>query len=155
MTTKRNKKRMRRKKGGVYKTALQKAEEEAEDSQKILNRTRKRLEHYQKKLAKEKKTIYDDEIKKIIDKKLSLDQTIIELGKASQREVKRNKKLQELISGPHLANSYVHPPFDRKAYETAYRPSYLGRFPSPEPKNSNDRRPLELLDFVPARLGLF
>ena len=117
--------------------------------------TRKRLEAYQKKLAKEKKTIYDDDIRKIIDKNLPLDKTIIELGKASQREVKRNKKLQELISGPSLGDSYTHPPFDRKAYETAVRPSNLGRLPSPEPKNSNDRRPLELLDFVPARLGLF
>ena len=149
------KRKSRTKKAGKPKTALQKAEEEAEVAQKIVSQTRKRLENYQKNLAKEKKTIYDLDIQKIIDKKLPLDETIIEIGKASQREVKRNKKLHRLITGVQSPIGYRHPPFDRVAYETAHRPSFLGRLPSPEPQNSDDREPLELIDLVPYRLGLY
>ena len=151
----RNMRKSHKKNGGQPKTALQKAEIEAEQAQRVLSKTRKRLEKYQQKLAKEKLTIYDSDIRQILAQKLPLDDTIIEIGKASQREVKRNKKLHRLITGVQSPIGYRHPPFDRVAYETAHRPARLGRLPSPEPQNSDDRRPLELLDFVPYRLGLY
>ena len=157
MTTKRKGRRKdRRKKGGVKsKSALQRAEIEAEEAQRVLSKTRKRLEKYNEKLIKAKQTIYDIAIKKILEKNLPLDETVIEIGKAAQQQLQQNDKLHKLIRGSRTPISY-RPTFpDGVAYDNSYISSILGRPPAPEPEHSDDRRPLELIDFVPARYGLY